>query len=663
MEARSPQQTILIVDDTPDNIHVLSNALDAEYEVLFAAGGKQALELAASETPDLILLDIIMPHMDGYEVCARLKADVRTQDIPVIFITAKDQEDDEARGLSVGAIDYIKKPIQPAVVRQRVRNHLQLKSCRDELSETNHALLAEIHERKQAEAALRQSEQRYKDLADLLPQAIFEVNTNSCLPFTNRAALEIFGYSQEDIERGMSILDTLAKEERERGGQNFGLRLAGEKLRETEYTAQRKDGSRFPICTNSNLIQEGQKILGLRGIVTDLTERKRIEQELLRAEKLESLGILVEGLAHDFNNLLGVILGSASLLKMPLKAEDEAFGPLDFIEKAAFQASALTRQFLSISQRGSPDMQTQWIQDIIHDAVRLGLSGSNLRCALRVAEDLSPVECDSGQIYQMMANLVINAREAMLDGEMLEIEVTNTALLKGAVPCLKEGVYVAVSIMDHGIGIPAEHMSKIFDAYFSTKERGVQKGMGLGLTTAYSIAKRHKGHISVESEPGIGTIFTIFLPASMEAATEQESDLQSGIVMGGGKALFMDDEEMCRSIGEEMLNFLGYKVELATDGRDAIERYTAAKETKAEFDVVMLDLTVKGGMGGKQAIEELQKIDPFVKAIALSGYPDDPAISNFNEYGFCGALAKPYRIQELSNLLGKILPNKTSSSA
>lgn len=416
----------------------------------------------------------------------------------------------------------------------------------------------------------------------------------------------------------------------------------------------KKDGTIISALAYSAPIVSENKIVGLRGMLLDITERKKMEDELLKAKKLESIGILAGGIAHDFNNLLTSILGNISFAKMYVNPEDKLFNLLDNAGKTSFRASELTKQLITFSKGGTPFKKITWIGELIENTARLTLSGSNVGCQFNISDDLWPVEVDEGQMRQVIHNMVLNAREAMPEGGMIHIGAENLNVSEKEGFSLREGGYVKVSIEDHGVGIRAENLSKVFDPYFTTKEKGSQKGMGLGLAICYSVIKSHEGMITLESEVGVGTTFHIYLPVSEREPRVEEERVKKPLV-GRGRVLVMDDEEGVREVTGEILRYMGYEVEFAREGIEAIERFKEARETAKPFDAVILDLTVPGGMGGKEVIKKLVEIDPEVKAIVSSGYSNDPIMFEFRQYGFKGALAKPYKIEKLRETVSTVI--------
>jgi len=383
-------------------------------------------------------------------------------------------------------------------------------------------------------------------------------------------------------------------------------------------------------------------------IIRDITERKKMEEELLRTEKLESIGILAGGIAHDFNNILTAIIGNTSLAKNQVTPEDEIFDLLNEVEMASSRAQGLTKQLLTFAKGGTPVKETTSIKNIIKESTLFVLRGSKSICKFSIGEDLWPVEVDVGQFNQVINNIMINASQAMPLGGTIKVAVENLIIGDRDNLPIKPGRYIGISITDQGIGIAEEHLSHIFDPYFTTK----QEGSGLGLATTYSIIKRHNGHITVASQLEVGTTFHIYLPASEKAVSEKE---EVRLIKGQGRILVMDDEGSLRRTVGRMLEKLGYESEFIKDGSEAIEMVKKAKEAGKSYDAVILDLTVPGGMGGKECITKLLEIDPGIKAIVSSGYSEDPVLANFHEYGFKGMIPKPFGALSLSKVLNDVL--------
>ena len=416
-----------------------------------------------------------------------------------------------------------------------------------------------------------------------------------------------------------------------------------------EFRLRHKDGSYRWILTQASVIQdESGRAIKMIGSHIDITERKKMEEELLRVQKLESLGLLAGGIAHDFNNILTTILGNVSLAKNQVTPEDEIFDLLNEAELASTRAQTLTRQLLTFAKGGAPVKETASIKNILKESCSFVLRGSKSRSEFSIAEDLWPAEVDIGQISQVINNIVINANQAMPEGGIIRVAAENLIIDDGQSLPLKSGRYIRISIKDQGVGIAEKHLLNIFDPYFTTKNAG----SGLGLATTYSIIKRHDGHITVESQLGHGTTLHIYLHASEKAVPEKK---EVKLIKGQGRILVMDDVAALRKIAGRILEKLGYEPEFAKNGAEAIRMYKEAQASEKPYHAVILDLTIPGGMGGKDAVNKLLEIDPEVKAIVSSGYSDDPVLSNFQEYGFKGMMPKPFTSQSLSKVLHEVL--------
>lgn len=384
-------------------------------------------------------------------------------------------------------------------------------------------------------------------------------------------------------------------------------------------------------------------------VIEDVTESEKLEAELLKKEKLELLGALSGGIAHDFNNSLMTILANVQLALLKLdKGANIKKHLLDSIEMI-YNASNLTKQLLTFSKGGAPVKTFASITNIIKDNVQFVLQGSKIKCRFIIAPNLWTVEIDPGQISQVINNLVINAKQAMPEGGYIDVTAKNTTLNSG--DNYKPGQYVMINIQDYGVGIPKANLAKIFDPFFTTKPEGT----GLGLATSYSIIKKHDGYLEVDSNEGTGSIFTIYLPAAITSNNYDEYRSEPTPVSEGLKLLLMDDEAMVRNIVGEMLRISGYRTTTVKDGHEAIKAFRLAKETGEPFDIVIMNYAIPGSMGGEETITYLRAIDPDVKAIVSSGYTNDPVLTDYPEYGFQGAVVKPYHFDELNEAISKII--------
>ncbi|MBE9529602.1 MAG: response regulator [Proteobacteria bacterium] len=401
-----------------------------------------------------------------------------------------------------------------------------------------------------------------------------------------------------------------------------------------------------------------ERTIKLRKAIEDLSkenaERKSLEAEVLKTQKLESLGVLAGGIAHDFNNLLTGIIGNLSLMEQAVDKDGDFHERLTATEKAAMQASELTKQLLTFSKGGEPIKETIPIGVLIQESTCFALRGSNVNPKFTIPDDLWLVDADKGQVPQVINNLAINADQAMPDGGTLMVSAENHNVTKENRLSLKNGRYVKISVKDQGVGIPRKLLNKIFDPYFTTK----QKGSGLGLASAYSVVKKHGGCIDVNSELGVGTTFRIYLPASERRTVERKTAEKEVAASDGGRILVMDDEEIVRDVAGAMLSNLGYEVVTAKDGSEAINLYKESSEAGKPFKLVIMDLTIPGGMGGTEAVTGVLEFDPSAKVIVSSGYSNDPVMADFKKYGFCGVILKPYNANALGVTVHKVLVAK-----
>ena len=399
-----------------------------------------------------------------------------------------------------------------------------------------------------------------------------------------------------------------------------------------------------------------------RMAVTDITARKRAESDRLVLDKLESTGILAAGIAHDFNNLLTVILLNLELARMHTPLEEKLAQHLEEAKETCLLASSLTTQLLTFAKGGAPIRKAMLLSGVIQESIRPCLSGSKVRCEFSLAEDLWLTEVDAGQIGQVIRGMILNAREAMPEGGVVYVRAENMILGAQEQTSLPAGEYIHVSIADQGTGIAKEVLPKIFDPYFSTKHRGDQKGMGLGLTICHAVVQKHGGAIVVKSEVAVGTTFDIYLPAARKLSDGEKVPMPTNEPRHG-RMLVMDDEEGVRVVLGQTLEGMGHSAEMVEDGEEAIEVFRKANTLGRRFDAVLLDLTIREGMGGQETLQALLKIDPNVKAIAMSGYIDSPVILEPERHGFKAALEKPFDVGKLQEILCRVMDSSPGGKA
>jgi len=508
-----------------------------------------------------------------------------------------------------------------------------------------------------AESAFRDSDEKFRQLAETVDSVfwIWDVDLQRMV-YVSPAYERLWGgNSQKLMNNPFDWLTVVFQEDRARVENLFLKRIDGKSL-DIEYriVTHRNEvrwvhNRTFPMQDPSGGIHR------VIGVAQDVTDRKKWEEERLRGAKLESLGLLAGGLAHDFNNLLTAILGQLSLAKYEMDPSHPLFYRISEAEQASVRAQDIARQLLTFSKGGAPVKKTVFIREILEENVRLVLAGSNVRPIFQISEELYSVNADVGQICQVIHNLVINARQAMPEGGDCIVQAYNVPSNEVEISCLGQvpshfDQWVKISFIDQGVGISRENLEKIFDPYFTTKSAG----SGLGLATSYSIVRSHGGVLSVKSELGKGSAFSLFLPAIPNLKIPSGSPEQC-VKVGQGKILIMDDEVQIRKVLGEMVKACGYSYQTAEDGEEALRIFCKAQEIGEPFSAVILDLTVPGGVGGKDVISKLLTIDPHVRAIVVSGYSNDPVLANYQEYGFKGRVAKPFNLVDLSVVLNSVL--------
>lgn len=591
---------------------------------------------------DVVILDLQLPDSEGLQTFKEIHK--HFPELPVIVQTVVSDEELAVKAVQLGAQDYL--------IKGEVDNNQLARSIRYAMERQR-----EMNRRKQAEQALAEEKERLAVTLSSIGDGVIATDTEGRVGLINSVAERLTGWSREEavgkfIGEVFFIVNVETGEPKENpvskainANNIVGLESG------TVLITKQREGCRYVSASSSPIRDRDGIIIGVVLVFRDITELKKLEEELLKVQKLESIGVLAGGIAHDFNNLLTSIMGNISLSSAPDIPESKVKQRLLEALRACHKAKNLSTQLLMFSKGGALENKAVTsLERVIRDTTNFTMSGSNIDFKFVIKDKVWPVEIDEGQISQVISNIVINASQAMTNEGKITIKIENVDARKERGVPLNRGKYVKTTIEDEGIGIPKEYLSKIFDPYFTTK----QTGSGLGLATSYSIVKNHGGLITVESELHAGTKFYIYLPARGEIAAA-ETRTGTAIKRGKGRVLIMDDKIEVREAAGEMLTHIGYEVESARDGKEALKIYKKAIREGKPFDSVIIDLTVPGGMGGKEAMEKLLVIDPGVKAIVSSGYSSDPILSMYEKYGFKGVLPKPYEMEKLSDVLYGVL--------
>jgi PAS domain S-box-containing protein len=519
-------------------------------------------------------------------------------------------------------------------------------------------LVLSINRRKRTEENLRESNEKLAVTLSSIGDGVITVDTDGRVVMLNGVAEQLCGWSHvEAAGKPLTQVFPIINEKTGAAQENpvaRALETGGVVELANNTILLARDGTRRVIADSAAPMrsQDGN-IIGVVLVFRDMTEKRNIEEELFKARKLDSLGVLAGGIAHDFNNLLTGIMGNISLAMMMIPHDEKTYMFLDNAEKASVRARDLTQQLLTFAKGGAPVKKVVSLRDLVRESVSFVLHGSNIMGTVDIPDSIYAIEADEGQMSRVFHNIIINATQAMTEGGTLTVTAQNENLYNANSMALPDGSYVRLSFTDQGCGIPDDDLKTIFDPYFTTKS----SGSGLGLASVHSIINRHGGYIGASSVVGKGTTFTIYLPSIGETYSKYQTDLsrQTAGDHMGGSILVMDDEKMILDMTAEMLEHLGYQVTTCDNGAGAIMLYKAARESGAPFSAVIMDLTIPGGMGGKETAQHILAINPDVCLIVSSGYSNDPILSDYRTYGFNGAMAKPYNIMELGQLLSSLL--------
>ncbi|MFC1823460.1 response regulator [Thermodesulfobacteriota bacterium] len=642
---------ILIVDDEPRMCDSLEILLGPDrYEIHKATSGHGAIENLDRNIFDLVLLDMVMPDMDGYQVLEHL--DQQDHDTLVIIITGHASIESAVKALRRGAYDYVRKPFEPEELVTKVENALNQQRL--------------TFENRLINGKLALSEQRYRYLVDNSPDIIYTLDDQGNFTFLSDAVVQLLGFESnrllgkhysgiihdKDLERAKWFFS-----ERRTGGRaasGIELRL---KVNETDEQFKHCEVRHLTFELKSTGMydkspkEKDKKYLGTHGVVRDISGRKKLENQLQHAQRMESLGTLAGGIAHDFNNLLMGIQGNASLMLLDLESNQALKERIKSIEESVRNGADLTRQLLGFARGGKYEVKPTTLNElIIQSAEMFGRTKKEITIHKKLQEDLWTVDVDQGQIEQMLLNLYVNAWQAMPAGGELFLETENMTFSSDQVRPyqLEPGDFVKVSVTDTGVGMDDLTLQRIFEPFFTTKEMG--RGTGLGLASVYGIVNNHGGVIQVESKKGAGSTFRIYIPASGRKFVEKK-EMPQEVLRGSGTVLLVDDEDMVMRVGEQMLTRLGYDVLMARGGREAIESYG---RNHNKIDFIILDM-IMPDISGSETYDMIKEINPNAKVILSSGYSLSGQASEILERGCDGFIQKPFNLKDLSHKIREVL--------
>ena len=657
---------ILIVDDEETNIKLIKTMLRRDkYNIFECHSGKEALDTVYSTKPDLILLDILMPEVDGFEVCRRLKKDDRTKIIPVIMVTALKERENRKIAMNLGANDFLNKPIDQLELIVRVKSNLRIKFYHDKLissnfrlSKKNKELECEIIKRKGTEEALRQSEEKYRLLVNHAPAGIYEVDIkNTRFISVNDIMCEYTGYTREEL-LDLKPNDLFTEDSKKLAIERQQKVLAGQYLPELiESKIRCKDGSKLWAMFNSKVLYENGKPKRITVVLHDITklkqaeeEKMKLENQLQQAQKMKTIGLVAGGVAHDLNNILSGILTYPELLLMNLSQNSPLRKPIETIHESGKKATAIVQDLLTLARRGVAVSEVVNLNDIISEYLispefeKLKLFHPLVEVKTDFTHDLLSILGSPVHLSKTIMNLVSNAAEAMLEGGSLTISTQNRYidLPVNGYDEVREGDYVVLEISDTGIGIPAEDIDQIFQPFYTKKIMG-RSGTGLGMAVVWGTVKDHKGYIDVQSAQGKGTTVTIDFPVTRKESNRNNTIFEIEDYKGQGESiLVIDDVKEQREIANKILSQLDYSVKTVSSGEEAIkymENNTA--------DLIVLDMIMDPGIDGQETYKQILTLHPKQKTIIASGYSETDRVKAVQRLGAIEYIKKPYTIEKI----------------
>jgi two-component system cell cycle sensor histidine kinase/response regulator CckA len=651
-----PSARILIVDDEANNRQLLEVMLAPEgFRILTAASGEEALDIVARQPPDLMLLDVMMPGVDGFEVTARIKSNPATENVLIVMITALDDQDAKIKGLSAGAEDFLTKPVDRIELCVRVRNLLRLKACGDRQQRYTRLLEDEIGLRT---ADLVESERIYRSTFDAAPVGIVHVGLDGRWVRVNQRLCDLLGCSLPELQ-SLAARDLMQADDVVSEAESFRLMAQGKLERHVvdERRYRRRDGTfvwtRVNMSVHRDSVGRAQYFIS---VIEDITERRALEAQIRQTSKMDAVGRLASGVAHDFNNLMSVVLSYSELLAADLKDGDPMRADLDEIRAAGQRAVELTRQLLAFSRQQVLQPQVVDLNEIVGTMEKMlrRLIGEDVELFVASASTNGKVMVDPGQMEQVIMNLAVNARDAMPGGGSLTIateEVELNEVYAAEHIGVKPGPHLMLAVTDSGTGMDKATQARMFEPFFTTKEAG--KGTGLGLATVFGIVRQSGGTMSVDSEPGRGTTFKLYFPRADRVAVVRSSSRppDGRHLRGAETVLLVEDEECVRTLARTILTKYGYRVLEAPGGHEAL---LLCDQYRAPIDLLLTDM-VMPRMNGRQLAERLLSLRPELKVLYMSGYTDDAVVRHGIEDATIAFIQKPITPETLARKVRETL--------
>ncbi|MBK8901294.1 MAG: response regulator [Anaerolineaceae bacterium] len=646
-EPPSRTQTILIIDDEINNLGVLSTYLEeVGYQVLVARDGESGLEKARYARPDLVLLDVILPGIDGFETCRRLKANKTTEDIPVIFITILEDTADKVKGFAAGSVDYIPKPFQEEEVLARVTTHLRLRSLARDLEEAKTSLERQVEARTNAlqisEARYREQARQMQDIIDTVPEGVLLLSAEAEVQMTNPTAEKYLALLAPDWRYGRLT--------------HLGAHPLNDLLTSPPkglWHDVSSSGQRFEVIARP--VENGPSNQGWVLVLRDITQERIIQRRVQEQERLAAVGQLAAGIAHDFNNILAVIALYAQITLRTATLAPRVRERMQTIEQQANRASDLIEQILDFSRQSIMDRQPLDLLSFLNNLIKLlkRTLPENIHLELIHTEDAYMIFADSSRLQQVFMNLAFNARDAMPEGgdltitlDILPVRAPSDAPLPG----MGRGKWIQIVVTDSGMGIPSELLARIFEPFFTTKEVG--QGTGLGLAQVYGIVQQHQGLIDVQSKAGQGTTFLLYFPAYGAEWQEVPEIKPYALPKGEGQTILLVEDEMAtRQALAESLTILNYKVIEAGNGREAL---SLLQQHSSQIDLILSD-AIMPEMGGTALLHSVRELELDIPFVIITGHVIEKDMEALRTQGLHGWLVKPPDLSDLASLLAQLL--------